>query len=301
MSRRKTIKKSSAAPRPAAVTHGVSPRAQTVLRSQPIPFRQKGSSHPQQREGRYVYGVIGSASPVTFGKSNLGGVSEDVYAIHQGSLAAVVSRTRFHILDPTRDNALAHEQVIEAVLQAHTILPMSFGAVFRRDDDVRAMLKSIHAPLEDMLRRMDGKLEFGLKVTWDRDLIVEELKHEHDEIRRFHQELTRRRLQSTYFARIQLGRMIEKALAELAAHYVGEIHAGLRVLSVASRDSRPLGDKMILNAAFLVEQDRRPAFDRVVLRLAHRFGDRLNFKLTGPWPPYNFVNIRLKLEEAKAG
>jgi hypothetical protein len=22
----------------------------------------------------------------------------------------------------------------------------------------------------------------------------------------------------------------------------------------------------------------------------------LNFKYTGPWPPYNFVNIRLKLE-----
>jgi hypothetical protein len=25
----------------------------------------------------------------------------------------------------------------------------------------------------------------------------------------------------------------------------------------------------------------------------------LTFKYTGPWPPYNFVNIRLKLERAK--
>jgi len=24
----------------------------------------------------------------------------------------------------------------------------------------------------------------------------------------------------------------------------------------------------------------------------------LNFRYTGPWPPYNFVNIRLKLERA---
>jgi hypothetical protein len=24
----------------------------------------------------------------------------------------------------------------------------------------------------------------------------------------------------------------------------------------------------------------------------------LTFKYTGPWPPYNFVNIRLKLERA---
>ena len=26
--------------------------------------------------------------------------------------------------------------------------------------------------------------------------------------------------------------------------------------------------------------------------------DKLAFKYTGPWPPYNFVNIRLKLERA---
>jgi hypothetical protein len=32
--------------------------------------------------------------------------------------------------------------------------------------------------------------------------------------------------------------------------------------------------------------------------VAQKFSDRLNFKYTGPWPPYNFVNIRLKLERA---
>jgi hypothetical protein len=26
--------------------------------------------------------------------------------------------------------------------------------------------------------------------------------------------------------------------------------------------------------------------------------EKLTFKYTGPWPPYNFVNIRLKLERA---
>ena len=36
-------------------------------------------------------------------------------------------------------------------------------------------------------------------------------------------------------------------------------------------------------------------------RVAQKFGDRLNFKYTGPWPPYNFVNIRLKLERDGQG
>lgn len=252
------------------------------------------------QEGRYVYGVIESRAPVAFGKSSIGGVSEDVYTVHHGDIAAVVSCTPVFIFDPTRDNALAHEHVIESVMKNYTIIPMSFGTVFRTDEDIREVLKSIYSSLKDVLKQMTGKLEFGLKVNWDRDRIIEELKREHEEIHRFHQELTRKHLQSTYFARMQLGRMIDKALAELAANYVREIYDGLRSVCVASRDNKPIGDKMILNAAFLIQKERETEFDAAVNKVAQKFGDRLNFKYTGPWPPYNFVNIRLKLERGGA-
>ena len=49
-------------------------------------------------------------------------------------------------------------------------------------------------------------------------------------------------------------------------------------------------------SAFLVERDRETEFDAVVNKIAKKYGKRLKFKYTGPWPPYNFVNIRLKLE-----
>ncbi len=56
---------------------------------------------------------------------------------------------------------------------------------------------------------------------------------------------------------------------------------------------------MILNAAFLVSRDREAAFDTRVKEIGQRYDGRLLFKYTGPWPPYNFVNIRLKLERAQ--
>jgi len=52
-----------------------------------------------------------------------------------------------------------------------------------------------------------------------------------------------------------------------------------------------------MNAAFLVQRDQEQAFDRRIKDIASRF-EKLTFKYTGPWPPYNFVNIRLKLERA---
>jgi hypothetical protein len=262
------------------------------------PAQQQNQRQPQ--EGRYVYGIIESSATETFGKSGIGGAGEIVYTVNHGDVAAVVSKTSVFIFDPTRENALAHEHVIETVMKTNTIIPMSFGTVFRTDDDIKEVLKSIYPSLKDVLKQMGGKLEFGLKVTWDRERVIEELKRDHEEIHRFHMELTRKHLQSTYFARMQLGRMIDKALAERAADYVREIYDALRSICVASRDNKPIGDKMIMNAAFLLQREREADFDAAVNKIAQKFSDRLNFKYTGPWPPYNFVNIRLKLERGTA-
>jgi hypothetical protein len=247
-------------------------------------------------EGCYVYGVIETNTPLSFGKMGIGGIGEMVYTVHYLDIAAIVSRTPIFIFDPTRENALAHEHVVETVMKTNTIIPMGFGTVFRTEDDVRQVLKSIYKSLKDVLKQMAGKIEFGLKVNWDRQRVIEELKHDHDEIKAFHNELSRKHLQSTYFARMQLGRMVDKALAERASEYVRQIYDGLRGVCVASRDNKPIGDKMIMNAAFLVERDHESEFDAAVNAVAQKMGDRLSFKYTGPWPPYNFVNIRLKLE-----
>jgi hypothetical protein len=250
--------------------------------------------------GRYVYGIIEAKEPLAFGKMGIGTQGEMVYTVHHGDIAAVVSKTNVYIFDPTRENALAHEHVIESVMKSHTIIPMAFGTVFRTDEDIRQVLKSIYTSLKDVLKQMEGKVEFGLKVSWDRDRIIEELKRDDEEIHRLHAELTKKHLQSTYFARMQLGRMIDKSLSERSSEFVREIYDGLRFACVASRDNKPIGDKMIMNAAFLILRHREPDFEAAVNKVARRFGDRLNFKLTGPWPPYNFVNIRLKFERGTA-
>src|SRR5438270_6320692 len=91
--------------------------------------------------GRYVYGVLQAAEPATFGKIGIGGTGNLVYTISYGDIAAVVSNTPVYIFDPTRENALAHEHVIETVMKTYTIIPMSFGTVFRTDDDIRQVLR----------------------------------------------------------------------------------------------------------------------------------------------------------------
>ena len=97
-------------------------------------------------------------------------------------LSAVVSDSPLGVLDPTRDNVLAHQRVNETVMREHTVLPMSFGTMFKTRDDVTAFLKSAYRAFSDVLDKMENKLEFGLKVLWDRDAVIGEIEEEDEDI-----------------------------------------------------------------------------------------------------------------------
>jgi hypothetical protein len=199
--------------------------------------------------------------------------------------------------DPTRENVLAHERVNELVMRNHTVIPMSFGTVFKTSEDIVELLRSAYDAFHDVLEKMRDKLEFGLKVLWDRDAIIRDIEAEDEDTRRLKSEIESQK-GSTYFARMQYGRAIDAALQARSERFVSEIFEQLRDVAVASRANKPIGDRMIMNAAFLVGREREAAFDAKVKAIGARY-ENLTFKYTGPWPPYNFVNIRLKLERAK--
>ncbi|HEY7394663.1 MAG TPA: GvpL/GvpF family gas vesicle protein [Gemmatimonadaceae bacterium] len=248
-------------------------------------------------DGKYVYCIIRSERSHDFGSIGIGG-GQRVFTVAYRDLAAVVSDTPIVIYDPTRENVLAHEFVNETVMREHTVIPMSFGTVFRSDDDVTELLRSTYQAFSDVLDKMRDKIEFGLKVLWNRERVIANLEHQNEEIRRLKDEISRHTSSSTYFARMQLGRLIEGALEEMGTRYVADIHEALKAVAVASRSNKPIGDRMILNAAFLVERAQEQAFDERVKETSRRYEDLLTFKYSGPWPPYNFVNIKLKLEKA---
>jgi hypothetical protein len=249
-----------------------------------------------QLRGKYVYCVIRSVKPLRFGALGLGADPSEVYTVNYRDLAAVVSDTPIGVHDPTRDNVFAHQRVNETVMRDHTVIPMSFGSVFKTSGDIIELLRSAYSAFSDVLDKMKDKLEFGLKVLWDRDQVIHEIEEHDEDVRRLKNEISSQK-GSTYFARMQYGRLIDAALQERSEHYVAEIFASLRDVAVASRANKPIGDKMIMNAAFLVSRDRETAFDARVKEIGARY-EKLTFKYTGPWPPYNFVNIRLKLERA---
>ena len=214
-------------------------------------------------KGKYVYCVIRSSKPLQFGMSAIAGEVGSVHTVNYKDLAAVVSDVPIGPLDSTRENVLAHEHVNETVMREHTVIPMSFGTIFKTREDALELLRSAHDAFDDVLSKMANKLEFGLKVLWDRDAVIADIEKQDEDIRRLRNEIASQK-GSTYFARMQYGRLLEAALQSRSERYVSGILEDLRASAVAARINKPIGDKMILNGAFLVSRDNEAAFDQCI-------------------------------------
>src|SRR3989449_7507564 len=200
-------------------------RPPTPVRSRPASEGEgRGGRLKQHADGRgkYVYCIIQASEPLRFGALGIGADPADVHTVNYRDIAAVVSDTPIEVHDPTRENVLAHERVNETVMRKHTVIPMSFGTVFKTGDDIVELLRSAYDAFHDVLDKMQDKLEFGLKVLWDREVMVREIENQDEDVRRLKQEISAQK-GSTYFARMQYGRLIDAALQAHSEKYVAEI------------------------------------------------------------------------------
>ena len=146
--------------------------------------RRAGPRHPRRsrRRGHRTAGASTSTassaprSRCSFGSIGIGTEPAEVHTISHNGIAAVVSDTPIEVFDATRENVLAHERVNEAVMRQHTVIPMSFGTVFKTREDIVELLRGALRRVQRRAHKMEDKLEFGLKVLWDRDAIVREIE-----------------------------------------------------------------------------------------------------------------------------
>lgn len=145
-------------------------------------------------------------------------------------------------------------------------------------------------------------MELGLKLMWpDLGAVFAEIVAEREDISALRAWIAARPEANTRQQRVRIGQMVAEALDEKRGKEAEEIMAALAPLATETRTGRLLGDKMILNAAFLVARDREAEFDQGVARLSEDRGPKLLIRYVGPEPPFNFASLRgfgLQLDEA---
>src|SRR5262249_59896480 len=104
--------------------------------------------------GKYVYCITGSWAPRRFGRIGMGAEPAEVHTVHYRDIAGVVSDTPTEVLDATRENVLAHERVNETVMRSFTVIPMSFGTVFKTPEAIVELLRGAYEAFADVPHHM---------------------------------------------------------------------------------------------------------------------------------------------------
>jgi hypothetical protein len=159
------------------------------------------------------------------------------------------------------------------------------------------VLKRRFGEFHGFLQELEGRVELGLKAFWYEGVIFQEVVAENPPIRHLRDSLTGRRPEETYYERIRLGEVVEAAIWKKRDEDAEKILSRLRPLGYQSQVNKVVTDRMVLNAAFLVERSRQGEFDAAVKKLDAEMGKRFIFKYVGPVPPYNFVSIVVTWED----
>jgi len=245
--------------------------------------------------GLYLYCIIGTGEARNFGPLGIGGRGDPVTTIPYRDLSAVVSTVPMDRYAVGQETLLAHERVLEKVMADHTLLPVRFYTIAPNAEEVRSLLRTQHGSFKQLLRELDNKVEVGLKALW-KDMnsvfaaILETGPQEGYPAAAAEASPGGNRAAATHRLRL--------ALDQERAKTGERLMAPLRPLAVDLRLNRIYGDDMIMNAAFLVDRSREREFDLRLAELTAQHAHAIDFKYVGPVPPYNFVNIVIKREEA---
>lgn len=249
--------------------------------------------------GLYVYGV--SRALPHEAMEHVGGVSgAPVRVIEEQGLAAVVSpvsleefgenplRQHLEDLGWLESTARAHHAVVDAAAEHAATVPLGLATVYRSEDRARTALRDRHEEFDRALRRITGRTEWGVKAYAD-------LTEAGGTAAASGKAAGGDRPGTAYLRRRGEQRRTEEEARRDVLDAAGLIDDELCAIAAARRLHRPQdpqlsGERgwMVLNAAYLVDDDRADDFRAAVRRLG---ADRpeIRLRLTGPWAPYSFA------------
>ena len=197
----------------------------------------------------------------------------------------------------TAERAMRYERVVEHFAARGAVVPLRFGTIYLSRERVARMLAEKEEELKAVLSRLGGREEWGVNVYCDRARLKEVIAQVSPRLREMGEQAAQAPPGQGYL----IGKKIEAlrdeetraeirraaSAVEGALASASEGSARLRVLKSEAGEH----GETVAKLAFLVARERFADFRGAAERAAAEHIDRgFRLELTGPWPPYNFVN-----------
>ena len=208
---------------------------------------------------------------------------------------ALVSDIADKRIRPERKNLVAHHAVVKRLMEQSTVLPMAFGTIADSPDAVREILKKNTETFIEQLDHVRGKVEMGLRVTWDVPNIFEYFVNKHRDLADLRDVVMGKHRGPSQDDKIELGRMFDRLLAEDRELHAEAVIAVLEDSCEDILENDPREEREVMHLACLVDRKDAKKFEDGVFKAANLFDNSFSFDFNGPWAPHHFVNIALEV------
>ncbi|HWP02575.1 MAG TPA: GvpL/GvpF family gas vesicle protein [Gemmatimonadaceae bacterium] len=209
---------------------------------------------PSKRMLRVGADAVQLCGVVRSGMQLLAGLADAQFVQFRG-LTALVRRVPFAPIGMEEREIAAYRAIVEGAFAERTVLPATYGTVFRSRESLLRWLELHYFTLLDALRFMEGR----------------------------------------QMARVHIGsRLADRSeRPEEEADIEATALDSFRVLKRSAVAFLPRGARSgLYEASFLVERERWDAFGAALREEERRLG-HLRLHCSGPWPPYDFVRMEL--------
>lgn len=249
---------------------------------------------------RYVYGIARASDAERVASAALTGIDEGpVGCVVEGPLFAAASdvdETEYgetplneHVrdLDWLAARAAQHQAVNGRLLELlGTVLPLSFGAIYRDDERVRQMLRTDCGERVAQLASLAGRAEWVITISRDAKPVDDA------EVRALDAEIAASAPGRAFLLDKQRDTTLSRSMDRRDSEAAAAALAGLE--GVAERTYRePVAaggtDTVALRASILVLRERERALLTAIRELESGLGERgYRVRASGPWPAYRF-------------
>jgi hypothetical protein len=233
----------------------------------------------------YLYGITRQAGRLAASLRGVDGIST-VEPLEASGLTCWLSRVdagefsdqlarNMENLEWLAEASVRHQRVVGAIHEGQPILPTRFGTVFLNEESLSEDIAGRKAALLDGFQRIADADEWGIRVfAQPRPALAASPA-------RTGKEYLRRKATQLH---AKPPRTLEPEIQQFAAE--------IAKLATDSAEGGKVGSgqpNLRWQTSILLPRSRRPRFDSLLNRFAHKFAERFRVEGTGPWPPYSFV------------
>lgn len=268
----------------------------TARKSQTCP-RLRGTVRQKKKEAclgaqysKYLYCIVKAKVP--WNKFKLKGLEgKDIRVIQGAGLSCFISDTLADHYPLWREHIIAHQGPIEEIMKHYDVLPFSFSNIAKTADQVRErILKERKDEFKELFQKYQGKTEIGIKVLWkDMKSVFQEIAQDSPEFQHL-----KKNSRLSYQKKIAAGELVAKLLKEKKSAGAIAILDHAKDLHDGYKELEQIGEKMILNAAFLINKGGEKKFYQKIQEFIKEHKE-LKIHYSGPFPLYNFVNLAIQV------